>query len=185
MARDFTKFSPTVWQSIDFRSLSSDEARLAYIYLLTSQHQSNAGVFRLPAPYASHDLSWELEKYLKVLSEIECAGLIFVDKTTDEILITNWFSHNPPMNQSHLKGVVHTIERIESDELRQRIEADLDQVYFDRSQPGPNKPPNPDEQLPASDEIVSLPNPPKRPSDFSRADMEEMFDRKRKTRAVN
>ena len=60
--RTFSKISPKLWRSPRFRSLESGDERLLYLYVLTCEHQSSAGCFRLPDAYAASDLGWTEER---------------------------------------------------------------------------------------------------------------------------
>src|SRR5262245_10173630 len=118
MTREFTKVSPRLWQSPRFRELQSD-AKLVFVYLLTSEHQNSAGCYRLPDGYATADLGWPADQYRKARDELVEAGMIKFDPGASVILIERWFRHNPPMSQDHLTGVERILDRIECDELRE------------------------------------------------------------------
>jgi hypothetical protein len=115
--REFTKVSPTIWNSERFRTLP-DDARLLQIYFITSGHQNACGCFALPDGYAITDLLLPLERYQAARSALTNATMVLFDQATSEILVCKWFRHNPPMNPSHRKSIVAAIERIASQELR-------------------------------------------------------------------
>lgn len=127
--RDFSKISPTLWRSKRFLDLSSDDARYLYLYLLTCEHQNNAGAYYLPDGYACNDLSWQVERYDKALAELEQVDLIATDRSVSVVMIRRWFKHNPPMNESHLRGIERVIERIESDCIAEAVSADLSEAW--------------------------------------------------------
>jgi hypothetical protein len=112
--RDFSKISPAVWQSKRFNSLPSDDGRYLYLYLLTNEHQTSAGCYRLPDGYAINDLRWELSRYVKARQELVAADLILFDATESVVMITRWFKHNAPQNESHFVGVERLLQRIPS-----------------------------------------------------------------------
>lgn len=112
--REFSKVSPNVWQSKRYNSLPSLEGRHLYLYLLTSEHQTSAGAYRLPDGYATFDLSWDLPLYLKARQELASADMIVFDEATSEVMITRWFKHNPPMSPSHFIGVEKLLKRLQS-----------------------------------------------------------------------
>ena len=112
--RDFTKVSPTLWQSKRFLGLPSDDGRFLYLYLLTCPHQNSAGCFWLPDGYACNDLCWEEDRYQRARQELIDAELIQYDETDDVVLIERWFNHNPPMNQSHMTGIKRALEKVPS-----------------------------------------------------------------------
>jgi len=163
MARDFSKVSPAFWRSKKFRGLPTDQARLVYVYMLTSEHQTSAGAYRLPPAYAADDLGWPVDMFKTAMDQVEDASLIVCDSETDEILITNWFKHNRPMNHKHRKGIVSTFERLESDELRELGLTNLESVS-----------PDPD----ATDNSESGKVLTYQPPDFSRAALDDAIKRK-------
>ena len=137
--RDFSKVSPSLWRSKKFRILPSDDARYMYLYLLTNQHQNSAGAYQLPPAYAAYDLGWDLERYLATLGQMVDAGLVEVDGETDEILIANWFKHNPPMNPKHRIGTISVLNRLESKRLHEIGVANLELI-------SPDQKPHPDDE---------------------------------------
>lgn len=115
--RDFSKVSPVLWQSERFNSLPSDDGRYLYLYLLTNEHQTSAGCYRLPCGYASTDLRWPAERYLGALNQLIAADLVHYDEAAHVIGITRWYKHNPPMSVSHLLGIQRQLERLPSEPI--------------------------------------------------------------------
>jgi hypothetical protein len=131
--RDFNKVSPALWQSSRFADLPSDDGRYLYLYLLTCPHQNSAGCCWLPDGYACNDLRWEPERYRTARQSLADAGLIQFDAESGFVLIERWFKHNPPMNQSHHKGIINQLEKCGSPELQKRCEAQLEAVWQQRT----------------------------------------------------
>lgn len=129
MARDFTKVSPAIWASKCFKALQTDDERYCFLYLITNPHLNSAGAYRLPHAYAAHDLGWSIERYERAVVGLQEAGMILTDAECEELYISNWFRHNPPMNPSHRIGIIGHIERLTSAELRavalKELEADF------------------------------------------------------------
>ena len=117
--RDFTKISPAVWVSERFNKLPSDDARYLYMYLLTCEHQTSAGAFRLKDGYAIDDLKWDAPRFHAARLQLVEADLIHFDDAASCILITRWFKHNPPMSESHLIGIERQLERLPSKAIRE------------------------------------------------------------------
>lgn len=112
--RDYSKISPALWQSERFNTLPTDDARYLYLYLLTNEHQTSAGAYRLPDGYACTDLRWPPDRYQKALADLVAADLVMFDAAHQVIGITRWFRHNPPMSESHLVGIARQLERLPS-----------------------------------------------------------------------
>ncbi|MCC0035339.1 MAG: hypothetical protein H6887_08780 [Hoeflea sp.] len=125
--REFSKISPTVWRSGRFNGLDSD-AMVLHLYFMTCEHQNSAGCFRLPDGYACADLGWELGNYIRCRNQIIKAGLVSFDTESSEVFVHRWFKHNPPMNDKHAQGTCHIIQRIESDDIREKVEAEFQEV---------------------------------------------------------
>jgi hypothetical protein len=127
--REFTKVPPSVWQSKAFKALGDDSQRLLYLYLHTSGHQTSAGCCYMPSGYACADLEWSPQKYTKAISELKSASLVQLDDDTKEILILDWFTHNPPMNEKHRIGTGRLIAKIQSEPLRKCANEALGNVW--------------------------------------------------------
>jgi hypothetical protein len=127
--REFSKISPSVWRSARFTSLPSDDARYLYLYLLSCEHQSSAGAYRLPEGYASVDLNWTTERYSVALASLVAADLVVHDASASVVMIRRWFKHNPPMSESHLTGIERVIERLESADIADAVTLDLHETW--------------------------------------------------------
>jgi hypothetical protein len=125
--REFSKISPALWRSGRFLSLDSD-AKVLHIYFLTSEHQNSAGCFRLPDGYACSDLGWQLGCYIRCRNQVIKVGLVSFDNETSEVFVHRWFKHNPPMNDKHALGTCNIINRVESDDIREKVEAEFQEV---------------------------------------------------------
>ena len=56
------------------------------------------------------------------------ADLIRFDSQTSVVMITRWFKHNPPMNDSHLKSIEGELERLPSLTLAEAAHSDLELI---------------------------------------------------------
>jgi len=121
--------SRSIWRSDRFCALGNHRDKLAYFYLLTCEHQTGTGCFRLPDGYAIADLGWQMPEYQESKQACITAGLIDVDPATQEILIEKWLQNNPPTNQKHAAGVAAMISNVESDRLREKLENEFAQVH--------------------------------------------------------
>jgi hypothetical protein len=122
--RDYSKISPKVWRSPRFQGLGAERAKLFYLYVLTCQHQSSAGCFRLPDAYASADLDWNQEELAGARTALVGAGLLVHDSETDEYFVPRWFKHNPGTNPKHRTGIERLISELDSDRVREAAEAE-------------------------------------------------------------
>jgi len=153
--RDFSKISPAVWDSERFMSLKSDDSKFLYLYLLSCRHQNSAGVFHLKAAYAAADLRWTLERYEAARLNLVQADLLHFDEETSEVLVLRWFKHNPPMNDSHYKGVIKVIQRIESEAFQLEAFEALQEAYEAQKASKAPPPPKQPEKAPSGFPIAS------------------------------
>lgn len=124
-AGKFSMVSRTIWRSERFKSLPGQIEQLAYFYFLTCDHQNGIGCYRLPDGYAIVDLGWQLEVYQKAKTACVSAGLIDFDDASQELLVQKWLVINPPQNQKHLTGLLNTLQSVESDRFREKLETEL------------------------------------------------------------
>jgi hypothetical protein len=130
VAREFSKVVPALWGSPRFAGLPTDDARLAFLYLLTNAHQTSAGAYRLLPGYACVDLGgWTLDRFGAAMDALERAGMIRIDRSTFEVMIERWFKHCPPMNSKHHLGTARLIARLDSPLLRQAAAGSLNEAW--------------------------------------------------------
>ena len=137
--------SPHLWRSTRFNALRDTEKTL-FLYLLTSEHQTSAGCFRLPDGYACDDLGWEREMLTTARAAIVDAGLIQHDPKSDEYLIERFFKHCPPRNRNHRLGAEREITSLRSPDIKQAALAALFALDGAKSLPTddtPGEPPSP------------------------------------------
>lgn len=123
--RKFSMVSPAIWRPGRFLSLAEPGAQLLYLYYLTCEHQTSAGCFRLPDGYACADLGWPLTLYAEMRARLIDADLIAFDAATNTIYVLRWFQHCGAMSDKHATGIAKVISSIESDTIREMVEADF------------------------------------------------------------
>ncbi len=123
--REFSKITPAMWRDKRFRSLPSSDAKLAFMFLIASEHQNSAGAYRLPTLYACNDLGWDVERFTTARDEVLASGLVAFDSETEEYFCLGWFKANPAMGPKHATGVMRRIFEIESDQIREAAEAEF------------------------------------------------------------
>jgi len=101
--RDYGKVFSRIWESTDFRSLSED-GRTLVLYLLTCQHGTIAGVFRVPDGYACEDLQWSSERVSERFGELFDKGFATRCDATKWVWVTKFLEWNPPENPNQRKA---------------------------------------------------------------------------------
>lgn len=131
MSRDFAPVAPAIWSSPAFLSLDGDSRQLL-LYFITGPHQNSSGCARVREGYALADLKWEAAQYRAALSDIVAADLVMYDPATEEVYVKKWFRHkgNNPTNRDHAKGCMKIIANIDSDEMREFVEAEFMQTEW-------------------------------------------------------
>lgn len=103
--RDFGKVFSRIWESADFRALSED-GRTLVLYLLTCQHGTIAGVFRVPDGYASEDLQWSSQRVSKGFDELDKKGFAMRCNETKWVWVRKFLEWNPLENPNQVKSAV-------------------------------------------------------------------------------
>lgn len=101
--RDYGKVHSKIWESTDFRSLSED-GRALVMYLLTCQHGTIAGVFRVPDGYACEDLQWTAERVSEGFSDLHAKGFATRCDASKWVWVRKFMEWNPPENPNQRKA---------------------------------------------------------------------------------
>ena len=112
--RDYGKVHTSFWTSENIRSLSEDGRTLA-MYLLTCEHGTIAGVFRLPDGYVSDDLQWSFERVSKGFAELKTNGFATRCERTKWVFVHKYLEWNRPENPNQRKSVEKIAERVPSE----------------------------------------------------------------------
>jgi hypothetical protein len=101
--RDYGKVFTKIWESADFRALSED-GRSLVLYLLTCQHGTIAGVFRVPDGYACEDLQWTSERVSEGFANVAAKGFATRCEVTKWVWVSKFLEWNPPENPNQRKA---------------------------------------------------------------------------------
>lgn len=99
--RAYSAVDGSFWGSSTIRALDED-ARTAALYLLTCEHGTIAGTFRLPDEYAACDLQWSIERVRAAFEELEHAGFCARCPATAWVWIRNFLKFNGPANPNQV-----------------------------------------------------------------------------------
>jgi hypothetical protein len=109
--RDYGKVYSTFWASKNIQALSDDGKMLA-LYLMTCQHNTIGGVFRLPDGYAAEDLNWKPERVSKGFAELSQNGFANRCETTKWVWVCKHFEWNAPENPNQVKAAKKCAQQI-------------------------------------------------------------------------
>jgi hypothetical protein len=109
--RDYGKVHSSFWSSQTMRDLSEDGRHLA-LYLLTCQHNTIAGAFRLPDGYVCEDMQWTAERVSKGFRELFGKGFANRCETTKWVYIAKHLEWNLPENPNQWKAARKIVSQI-------------------------------------------------------------------------
>lgn len=78
--------------------------------------------------YAATDMDLDESKFVAARAVIIKSGLIVFDDETDELFIPNWYMFNAPHTEKHIIGIRNCLERIESQDVLDACETELDEI---------------------------------------------------------
>lgn len=104
----YNKISPSFWTDRKVQAWD-DDTRLLALYIMTCEHRSTEGLFRLPKAYICADLGWSPERLDKPFATLLRDDFIRYDETVSVMLLTNALKWNPTDNANHAKGAAKRV----------------------------------------------------------------------------
>lgn len=133
--RQFGIISSSIWRSKRFRQLSTDLARLTYLYLHTTTHGNSVGAFVLPPEMAALELKRPAKDVRKALEELAKVNLIRHDSEEELIQIVNFFRYNSPSSRKQLAGPLRFVrDALPASPVRDAVACDLVVAMYERAQ---------------------------------------------------
>lgn len=146
--RDYGKVFSRIWESADFRALTED-GRTLVMYLLTCQHGTIAGIFRLPDGYACEDLQWSAERVSEGFANVAEKGFATRDEATKWVWVTKFLEWNPPENPNQKKAAAKIASQVPvACSWRAQFLYETGPLMGMPEQPAPLPPQNPSETVP-------------------------------------
>lgn len=93
------------WRDDKMRAASED-ARHLMLYLLTSPHRNRLGVFVLDPWYATADVQWTLDRFVRARDELVEIGRIEWHDEEAVVVLVNWWKRNVLQNPAAALGGV-------------------------------------------------------------------------------
>lgn len=109
--RNFGMLYCAFWASQDTQDLS-DSGKLLAAYLLTGQHTTLLGCFRLPFGYVQADLRWDLDQVTTAFEELSQRGFAAVDGSTGWVQVLNYLKWNKIENPNQGKSAARLLAQI-------------------------------------------------------------------------
>lgn len=110
MATKYFRVSPKLWHE----SWDNDQ-RLLALYLLTCEHRTTEGLFRLPQAYVSADLGWSQKRLQKAWDALTKQD--FIRYMDGVVLIVQALKYQAPGNPNQIKAALNALERVPETEL--------------------------------------------------------------------
>lgn len=107
----FRKVDPRVWNDEKFRAFS-DDAKLIFLYLLTSPGMTSVGAMRHTIAGMAAELKWSQERYRERFGEPLRVGMVEYDEDACLVLLPNFLKYNPPENANVLKSWFSSLDMI-------------------------------------------------------------------------
>jgi hypothetical protein len=109
--RDYGKVYSSFWSS-ETTSTLSDTGRILACYLLSCQHGTLVGVFRLPDAYVAEDLGWGSERVSEGFAELFQKGFANRCGTSKWVWVRKHLEWNPLENPNQCKCARKIVEQI-------------------------------------------------------------------------
>lgn len=178
----YWRVSPKLWTE-DFGSV---DARTLMLYLLTCQHRSAEGLFRLPRSYVTADLGWTPKRFVAALTELIKGGYVDYDDQHQVCLILKALKYQAPQNPNQVTYAVRALNDLPPSRLdkrfgeqakrfSQRLWEELAQRFGERFGEPPSPTPPPAQTPPPSGNGSSSSEPPATASEVEEEKLEEVW----------
>ena len=109
--RDYGKLYSGFWTSRDVQSMS-DDGKILAAYLLTCDHSTIIGCYRLPDGYVSDDLNWSVERVSKGFDELFEKGFATRNLSSKWVVIHKYIKWNQPENPNQVKAAIKAFNQV-------------------------------------------------------------------------
>lgn len=113
----YYRVSPAIW-----REPWDDDTKLVAFYLLTCEHRTTEGLFRMPLTYAQSDMGWPAKRFDRAFNQLLAAGFIEHDEDAEVVLIVNALRYQAPANPKQAIGAVNQLKGLPRNRLADRFE---------------------------------------------------------------
>lgn len=120
MASDHRELYTSYWPWA-LRHGLDDSARCLGAYLLTCEHRTFEGLYRLPSAYAIADLGWTRETYDKAFAKLVAEGFVLGDDAADVVFLVNALEYRQPRGAKQIAGAINALKRLPSTGLLRNL----------------------------------------------------------------
>lgn len=115
MASEHYRVSPRYWTGD--RRTWPDREKLLGIYLLTCEHRSTEGLYRMPKGYIGTDLGWTPRQVEDALEHVIAAGFVRYDHDAEVVLLPNALKRQRPTTDNQIAGAVRKLALVPDNTL--------------------------------------------------------------------
>jgi hypothetical protein len=120
MSRSYWRVTPAFWGDEKVAGWN-DDTRLLALYLLTCEHRTLEGLFRLPKGYILADLGWTEERLAEPFAQLLREGFIEYDATVRVCLLVNALAYQSPENPNQVLAAMKVLEPLPATRLFTRL----------------------------------------------------------------
>lgn len=95
--------------------------RYLALYLLTCEHRTTEGIFRLPKAYIMGDLGWDMNRIEKAFDGLVKEGFISYDDQAQVVLLRKALKWQKPETTNHMKAAVKALRNLPETRLWQEF----------------------------------------------------------------
>lgn len=99
-----------------------DDTMLVAFYLLTNEHRTTEGIYRLPLAYGAADRGWGMKRFRKAFDKLVTDGFIEYDEDAQVVLIVNALKWQQPANPNQCVYAVKKLKALPPTGLLERFE---------------------------------------------------------------
>ena len=126
--KDYQRVSPRFWAEAQAGGWG-DDMKMLGLYLLTCEHRTSEGLFRLPVEYMAADLSgadglgcdlagaWSAERVTKTLADLSADGFVRYDHAARVVFLPRALAYQPPENPNQRKAAIKNLQALPQTDL--------------------------------------------------------------------
>jgi hypothetical protein len=99
-----------------------DDMMLVVFYLLTNEHRSTEGLYRLPLAYGATDMRWPMKRFKRAFDALVTCNFVEYDGDAQVVLIVKALAWQQPANPNQRKSAAKKIKALPDTPLLKRFE---------------------------------------------------------------
>ena len=131
MAR-YRKIDTRIWNDKKFNCLSND-AKFAFIFLLTHQHLTHIGAMRTTLAGLASELHWDLKRFETAFDEIIVVGIAKYDEESSFLWLPNFIKYNRPESPNVVKSWEDLLDYLPECDLKNQLILHITQFVLSMS----------------------------------------------------